>query len=90
MKTIEVDPKYLKGYYRQSAAYLAMGKFKEALQDFQQVKKICPNDSDVTNKLKESEKVITKLKFEEAIFVPKSKRHSVVEFIDYNTTEVEL
>ncbi|KAK8275264.1 hypothetical protein V6Z11_D10G127300 [Gossypium hirsutum] len=36
-KAIEVDPKYSKGYYRRGAAYLAMGKFKEALKDFQQV-----------------------------------------------------
>jgi hypothetical protein len=27
----------LQGYYRRGAAYLAMGKFKEALKDFQQV-----------------------------------------------------
>nr|KJB71517.1 hypothetical protein B456_011G126600 [Gossypium raimondii] len=36
-KAIEEDPKYSKGYYRQGAAYLGMGKFKEALKDFQQV-----------------------------------------------------
>ncbi|EMS49337.1 Serine/threonine-protein phosphatase 5 [Triticum urartu] len=36
-KAIEIDPKYSKGYYRRGAAYLAMGKFKEALKDFQQV-----------------------------------------------------
>lgn len=36
-KAIEVDPTYSKGYYRRGAAYLAMGKFKEALKDFQQV-----------------------------------------------------
>lgn len=27
----------MQGYYRRGAAYLAMGKFKEALKDFQQV-----------------------------------------------------
>jgi hypothetical protein len=27
----------LQGYYRRGAAYLSMGKFKEALKDFQQV-----------------------------------------------------
>ncbi|GKC80841.1 serine/threonine-protein phosphatase 5, partial [Tanacetum coccineum] len=35
-KAVEIDPKYSKGYYRRGAAYLAMGKFKEALKDFQQ------------------------------------------------------
>lgn len=31
------DVLWIQGYYRRGAAYLAMGKFKEALKDFQQV-----------------------------------------------------
>ncbi|KAI3852420.1 hypothetical protein MKW92_030217 [Papaver armeniacum] len=88
-KAIEVDPKYSKGYYRRGAAYLAMGKFKDALKDFQQVKKICPNDPDATKKLKECEKAVMKLKFEEAIAVHGSEKHSVAESIDFHTIEVE-
>ncbi|PPE02583.1 hypothetical protein GOBAR_DD00408 [Gossypium barbadense] len=34
-KTVARKP--YQGYYRRGAAYLAMGKFKEALKDFQQV-----------------------------------------------------
>ncbi|KAG5544873.1 hypothetical protein RHGRI_017362 [Rhododendron griersonianum] len=67
------------------AAYLAMGKFKEALKDFQQVKKICPNDPDAAKKLRECEKAVLKLKFEEAISVPESERRSVADFIDYQS-----
>ncbi|MCL7035799.1 hypothetical protein MKW94_003193 [Papaver nudicaule] len=88
-KAIEVDPKYSKGYYRRGAAYLAMGKFKDALKDFQQVKKICPNDPDATKKLKECEKAVMKLKFEEAIAVHGSEKRSVAESIDFHTIEVE-
>ncbi|KAI3937676.1 hypothetical protein MKW98_028018 [Papaver atlanticum] len=88
-KAIEVDPKYSKGYYRRGAAYLAMGKFKDALKDFQQVKKICPNDPDATKKLKECEKAVMKLKFEEAIAVHGSEKRSVAESIDFRTIEVE-
>ncbi|KAJ0259316.1 Serine/threonine-protein phosphatase 5 [Hirschfeldia incana] len=88
-KAIEIDPKYSKGYYRRGAAYLAMGKFKDALKDFQQVKRICPNDPDAARKLKECEKAVMKLKFEEAISVPVSERRSVAESIDYHTIEVE-
>ncbi|KAL0301392.1 UNVERIFIED_CONTAM: Serine/threonine-protein phosphatase 5 [Sesamum radiatum] len=77
-KAIEIDP-------RRGAAYLAMGKFKEALKDFQQVKKICPNDPDATKKLKECEKAVMKLKFEEAISVPESGRRSVADSVDYHT-----
>ncbi|XP_041992382.1 serine/threonine-protein phosphatase 5 isoform X2 [Salvia splendens] len=86
---IEIDPKYSKGYYRRGAAYLAMGKFKEALKDFQQVKKLCPNDPDAAKKLKECEKAVMKLKFEEAISVPESEKRSVADSIDYHTIEVD-
>ncbi|KAG2717537.1 hypothetical protein I3760_03G181100 [Carya illinoinensis] len=82
---INVDPKYSKGYYRRGAAYLSMGKFKEALKDFQQVKKIRPNDPDATRKLKECEKAVMKLKFEEAISAPQSQRRSVADSIDYHS-----
>ncbi|KAK9665924.1 hypothetical protein RND81_14G146200 [Saponaria officinalis] len=85
IKAIEVDPKYSKGYYRRGAAYLAMGKFKEALKDFQQVKRLCPNDRDAAGKLKECEKAVMKLKFEEAISVPESERRSVADSIDYHS-----
>ncbi|KAL3364237.1 hypothetical protein AABB24_013146 [Solanum stoloniferum] len=88
-RAIEIDPRYSKGYYRRGAAYLAMGKFKDALKDFQQVKKLCPNDPDATKKLKECEKAVMKLKFEEAISVPESQRRSVADSIDYHSVEVE-
>ncbi|TMW93537.1 hypothetical protein EJD97_011524 [Solanum chilense] len=84
-RAIEIDPRYSKGYYRRGAAYLAMGKFKDALKDFQQVKKLCPNDPDATKKLKECEKAVMKLKFEEAISVPQSQRRSVADSIDYRS-----
>ncbi|KAH0654585.1 hypothetical protein KY289_032263 [Solanum tuberosum] len=88
-RAIEIDPRYSKGYYRRGAAYLAMGKFKDALKDFQQVKKLCPNDPDAAKKLKECEKAVMKLKFEEAISVPESQRRSVADSIDYHSIEVE-
>ncbi|THU49163.1 hypothetical protein C4D60_Mb06t06660 [Musa balbisiana] len=97
-KAIEIDPRYSKGYYRRGAAYLAMGKFKEALKDFQQahslsetssVKKLCPNDPDATKKLKECEKAVQKLRFEEAIAVHESEKRSIADSIDFHTIEVE-
>ncbi|RLN29559.1 serine/threonine-protein phosphatase 5 [Panicum miliaceum] len=88
-KAIEIDPRYSKGYYRRGAAYLAMGKFKEALKDFQQVKKICPNDPDATRKLKECEKAVQKIRFEEAISAGDAERRSVADSIDYHVIEVK-
>ncbi|XP_004499994.1 serine/threonine-protein phosphatase 5 isoform X1 [Cicer arietinum] len=84
-QAIEVDPKYSKGYYRRGAAHLGLGKFKEALKDFQQVKKMCPNDPDATKKLKECEKAVMKLKFEEAISVPGSEKHPIADSIDFRS-----
>ncbi|CAI0449205.1 unnamed protein product [Linum tenue] len=84
-KAIEIDPQYSKGYYRRGAGYLALGKFKEALKDFQQVKKIRPNDPDASKKLKECEKAVMKLKFEEAIAAPVAERRSVAESIDFRS-----
>ncbi|GJV58053.1 serine/threonine-protein phosphatase 5 isoform X1, partial [Tanacetum coccineum] len=49
------------------------------------VKRISPNDPDASKKLKECEKAVMKLKFEEAISVPTSEKHSVAESIDYRT-----
>ncbi|KAL7129111.1 hypothetical protein ABFS83_13G041700 [Erythranthe nasuta] len=88
-RAIEIDPKYSKGYYRRGAAHLAMGKFKDALKDFQQVKRLSPNDPDATKKLKECEKAVMKLKFEEAISVPTAEKRSVADSIDYHTIDVE-
>lgn len=88
-KAIEIDPRYSKGYYRRGAAYLAMGKFKEALKDFQQVKRICPNDPDATRKLKECEKAVQKIRFEEAISVGDTERRSIADSLDYHIIEVE-
>ncbi|CAO2813242.1 unnamed protein product [Amaranthus hypochondriacus] len=84
-KAIEIDSKYSKGYYRRGAALLAMGKFKEALKDFQQVKRLCPNDPDAAKKLKECEKAVMKLKFEEAIAVPEAERRSIADSIDFHS-----
>jgi serine/threonine-protein phosphatase 5 len=37
-KSLEIDPKYIKGYYRRAAANLALGKFKIALKDYDYVR----------------------------------------------------
>ncbi|CAL5337046.1 unnamed protein product [Camellia sinensis] len=57
----------------------------ETLGTFSMVKKICPNEPDATKKLKECEKAVMKLKFEEAIVVPESERRSIVDSIDFHS-----
>lgn len=36
-KAIELDKSYLKGFYRRATAYMSLGKFKEALKDYEYV-----------------------------------------------------
>jgi serine/threonine-protein phosphatase 5 len=38
---IELDPAYVKGYYRRGDSYLALGKFKLALKDLRTVRRHC-------------------------------------------------
>lgn len=35
---VKSDPNYLKGYYRRAAAQMSLGKFKQALSDFEFVR----------------------------------------------------
>lgn len=66
-KAIDLDKKYVKGYYRMATAKLALGKHKEALGYFRQVVKIVPNDKDARKKLEECEKTVRRMQFEDAI-----------------------
>lgn len=50
-----------------------------------QVKKLCPNDPDANKKLKECEKAVQKIRFEEAIATNAADKHSVADSIDYRT-----
>lgn len=36
-KSIDLDKSYVKGFYRRAAAHMSLGKFKEALKDFEYV-----------------------------------------------------
>ena len=36
-RAIELDKTYVKGYYRRAAALMGMGKWKQALRDFENV-----------------------------------------------------
>eukprot|EP00026_Physarum_polycephalum_P008203 Phypoly_transcript_08282.p1 GENE.Phypoly_transcript_08282~~Phypoly_transcript_08282.p1 ORF type:complete len:493 (-),score=92.25 Phypoly_transcript_08282:20-1498(-) len=66
-KAIDLDKKYIKGYYRMATAKLALGKHKEALNYFRQVVKLVPNDRDARKKLEECEKTVKRIQFEAAI-----------------------
>uniref|UniRef100_A0AC35TGQ5 Protein-serine/threonine phosphatase n=1 Tax=Rhabditophanes sp. KR3021 TaxID=114890 RepID=A0AC35TGQ5_9BILA len=64
---IKIDPNYLKGYYRRAGAKMALGKFREALKDFEIVKKAMPSDKDAMMKFNECNKIVKRIAFEKAI-----------------------
>lgn len=64
---VKADAGYLKGYYRRAAAHMSLGKFKQALGDYEYVAKRRPQDKDAELKYKECQKIINKQKFERAI-----------------------
>ncbi|KAI8808905.1 serine/threonine-protein phosphatase 5-like protein [Cladochytrium replicatum] len=68
-KAIELDPKYVKGYYRRATANMGLGKLKDAVKDFRTVTKVAPRDADAKQKLAECEKEIKRREFEKAIAV---------------------
>ncbi|CAI7811634.1 unnamed protein product [Closterium sp. NIES-54] len=89
-KAIELNPSYVKGYYRRGTAYLAMGKFKDALKDFKQAAKIAPRDPDARKKLKECEKAVREEAFQNAIASPDSGPVGFRDFgIDVSSIEVD-
>lgn len=71
-KSIELDPKYVKGYYRRASSNLALGKYKLALKDYEFVVKTRPNDKDALQKFKECEKIYKKIAFQKAIAIDDS------------------
>ena len=69
-RALELDPTYAKAQYRRGDAHFAMGKYKEAVKDFKTAARLAPKDPDVRKKLSEAEKVVKRMRFEEALAVP--------------------
>jgi len=87
-KAIEIDKKYIKGYYRRGSALLAIRKFKEGLADFRQVVKIVPHDRDAQVKLTECDKAVKLLLFQEAIAADYTEK-SILEDLDFESMIVD-
>ncbi|XP_071571683.1 serine/threonine-protein phosphatase 5 [Temnothorax nylanderi] len=70
---IKLDRNYVKGYYRRAAAYMSLGKFKQALMDYKTVVKARPNDKDAKDRYTECHKMVKVLAFNKAISVDDKK-----------------
>ncbi|KHN18122.1 Serine/threonine-protein phosphatase 5 [Glycine soja] len=94
-QAIELNSQNAVYFSNRAFAHLRLEEYGSAIQDatkaieidpkYSKVKKMCPNDPDATKKLKECEKAVMKLKFEEAIAAPESERRSIAESIDFRT-----
>ena len=68
-KAIEIDPGFVKAYYRRASANFQLSKPEKALKDFAAVHKAKPKSKDAAKKFKECEKLVNKMRFERAISV---------------------
>lgn len=66
-EAISIDPGFAKAYYRKASAHLFMGRFVEALADFDVVRKLVPGDLDAKKKYNDCEKTVRQIRFEKAI-----------------------
>lgn len=80
-KAIDLDKNYVKGFYRRAASNMALGKWKEALKDYEYVTKVRPSDKDAKLKYNECNKIVKKIAFEKAISV-EDKKQSVADTIN--------
>nr|CAB3265115.1 serine/threonine-protein phosphatase 5 [Phallusia mammillata] len=87
-KAIAIDKKYIKGYYRRASAYMTLGKFKQALRDFEAVVKVRPHDKDAKLKYTECSKIVKQKAFEKAIACDDQKK-PVSETVSLDSMSVE-
>ncbi|XP_065051782.1 serine/threonine-protein phosphatase 5-like [Rhopilema esculentum] len=87
-KSIELDKKYVKGYYRRASANMALGKFKQSLKDYEAVAKVRPNDKDAQKKYTQCKKVVQEQAFARAIAV-ESKTKSICETLNIDAMVIE-
>ncbi|RWW24993.1 hypothetical protein BHE74_00043686 [Ensete ventricosum] len=93
-KAIELNGSNAVYWANRAFAHTKLEEYGSAVQDatkaieidprYSKVKKLCPNDPDAAKKLKECEKAVQKLRFEEAIAVHESEKRSIADSIDFH------
>ncbi|EPY23172.1 serine/threonine protein phosphatase type 5 [Strigomonas culicis] len=66
-EAIAIEPGFVKAYYRKASSHLQLGKFKDALKDFNTVLQLVPTDKDAKLKSDMCEKELRRIRFESAI-----------------------
>jgi serine/threonine-protein phosphatase 5 len=98
-KAIELDPKFIKAYYRRAVGNIGLSKLKgvnssfllflEAVKDLRTVTQVAPQDLDAKNKLKECEKELRRIEFEKAISADEVYRSALQDIGDIDSIHVE-
>lgn len=86
-KALELDPSYIKAYWRRAIANTAILNYKAALKDFKAVVRREPNNRDAKLKLAECEKLVRRIEFEKAIEV--AEPPSAFEEVDIDAIVVD-
>ncbi|TDZ22462.1 Serine/threonine-protein phosphatase T [Colletotrichum orbiculare MAFF 240422] len=86
-KAIELNPKFVKAYFRRGLAHTAILRPKDALGDFRECIRLDPNNKDAKLKLDECKKIVRKLDFYAAIEV--GDEPSAAEGLDVDSIVVE-
>lgn len=87
-EALEINPSYVKAYYRRGSAQFALGRYKDARKDYATIVKLLPADKDSALKLKECEKRIREIAFAKAI-EGDSTRVPISDTIDIESITVE-
>ncbi|CAK4085555.1 unnamed protein product [Aphanomyces euteiches] len=84
---INMDPTYIKAYYRRASANLPLGHLKDALRDYRTVVKMKPSSAEAKSKLKLCEQMIRQAAFAEAI--QSERNRPLSETIDISSLVVD-
>ncbi len=83
-KAIEINPSYVKAYYRRASAYLFLRKYDEALGDLKFLQQHFPKDADIDNKIKNTLAERRKKKFLESIQTEQTQEKKINFFTAFN------
>lgn len=64
---IDLDPTFIKGFYRRATAYFSLGKLEESKADFTEAVKLEPQNKEARAKLAEVERAIKTQQFHKAV-----------------------
>ena len=86
---LELEKTFAKAYYRRGSAYMALGKYKDALKDFKSLRQLKPTDRDALEKFKAAEREVKREAFEKAIRSDDANEVPITERLDPAQMAVE-